>query len=62
MYRSILLREAKQRQQTGQLFAGVIYARQLHITIGQFIANLELIALASEPAEWLNRVVYLSLK
>jgi len=46
-----LLREARQRQQNGQTFTGVIYASQLRISIGQVIADLELIALASEPDE-----------
>ncbi|CAN5116582.1 MAG: DUF5615 family PIN-like protein [Pyrinomonadaceae bacterium] len=57
-----LLREAKRRQQTGQSFAGVVYAHQLNITIGQCIAELELIAHASEPDEWLNHTEYLPLK
>lgn len=57
-----LLREAKQRQQTGETFAGVIYAHQLNLTTGQCIADLELIAQASEPAEWINRTEYLPLK
>jgi predicted nuclease of predicted toxin-antitoxin system len=57
-----LLREAKRRQQTGETFAGVIYAHQLNVTIGQCIVDLELIAQASEPAEWINRTEYLPLK
>ncbi len=54
-----LLREANKRQQTGETFAGVIYAHQLNITIGQCIDNLDLIAKATEPEEWQNTVVYL---
>jgi predicted nuclease of predicted toxin-antitoxin system len=57
-----LLCEAKRRQQTGERFAGIIYAHQLGITISQCIADLELIAQASEPHEWLNRTIYLPLK
>ena len=57
-----LLREAKRRQQTGESFAGIIYAHQLGITVSQYIADLELIAQASEPHEWLNRTVFLPLK
>ena len=30
-----LLREAKQRQQVGKTFAGVVYAHQLNVSIGQ---------------------------
>ena len=57
-----LLREAKRRQQTGESFAGIIYAHQPGITVSQCIADLEFIAQASEPHEWLNRTVYLPLK
>lgn len=57
-----LLREAKLRQQLGMDFGGIIYAHQLNISIGECIADLELIAGASEPAEWINRVEYLPLK
>ncbi len=57
-----LLREAKRRQQTGQSFAGVVYAHQLNVTIGQCIAELALIVHASEPDEWLNHTAYLPLK
>jgi hypothetical protein len=56
-----LLREAKRRQ-TGESFAGIIYAHQLGITVSQCIADLELIAQASEPHEWLNRTVFLPLQ
>ena len=57
-----LLREAKQRQQIGKTFAGVVYAHQLNVSIGQCIVDLELIAQASEPHEWINRTEYLPLK
>ena len=57
-----LLREAKQRQQVGKTFAGVVYAHQLNVSIGQCITDLELIAQASEAAEWVNRTEYLPLK
>lgn len=56
-----LLREANKRQQTGETFAGVIYAHQLNITVGQCIDDLELIAKATEPDEWVNSTVYLPL-
>ena len=57
-----LRREAKRWQQTGESFAGIIYAHQLDITISQCIADLELIAQASESHEWLHRTIYLPLK
>ena len=56
-----LLREANKRQQTGENFAGVIYAHQLNITVGQCIDDLELIATATNSEEWQNAVVYLPL-
>ena len=56
-----LLREANKRQQTGETFAGVIYAHQLNITVGRCIDDLELIAKATELKEWSKTVVYLPL-
>jgi predicted nuclease of predicted toxin-antitoxin system len=56
-----LLREAKIRQARGEVFAGLIYAHQLNITIGQCVADLELIAKATEPTEWISETVYLPL-
>ena len=40
-------------------FAGLIFGHQLGGTIGQFVKDLQLITLASEPEEWLNVVEYL---
>ncbi len=57
-----LLREANKRQQTGGTFAGVIYAHQLNVTVGQCINDLELIAKATEFEEWLGNTVYLPLE
>ena len=57
-----LLREAAARQQSGQLFAGVIFGHQLNVTIGQCIDDLELIARAIEPDELASRLIYLPLK
>ena len=57
-----LLREATLRQREGGYFAGLIYGHQRHITIGRCVDDLELIALASEAEEWVNRVGYLPLK
>ena len=56
-----LLREANKRRQTGKHFAGVIYAHQLNITVGRCIDDLELIAKATEPQEWLNNTAFLPL-
>ena len=57
-----LLREAKLRQQSGIEFAGIVYAHQLNISIGECVDDLEIIAGASELSEWINRVEYLPLK
>lgn len=56
-----LLREANKRQQKGEYFAGVVYAHQLNITVGQCIDDLELLAKATDSKEWENSVVYLPL-
>ena len=56
-----LLAEATSRQRTGISFAGVVYAHQLRVNIGRCIQDLELIAKATDPADWLNRVEYLPL-
>jgi hypothetical protein len=57
-----LIREATLRQRTGKRFAGVVYAHQLNVTIGQCVEDLELIGRVSEPEEWIDRVEYLPLK
>lgn len=45
--------------ENGRDLAGVIYAHQLGITIGQAIRDLELIAKVLEPDEMRNRIVFL---
>lgn len=55
------LREASERQTRDQEFSGVVYGHQLRVTIGQCIADLELIAKLGEPGEFANRVEYLPL-
>lgn len=57
-----LLREAAQRQERGEAFAGVIYAHQLKVTVGQCIRDLEVIALAGVSEDFANRVEYLPLR
>lgn len=56
-----LLAEATRRQRTGETFAGVVYAHQLRVNIGRCIQDLELIAKATDPADWQNWVEYLPL-
>jgi len=57
-----LLREGTRRQQSGAHFAGVIYAHQLYVPIGRCIDDLELLALACDPFEFVERIEYLPLK
>jgi Domain of unknown function (DUF5615) len=56
-----LLKEAKRRQVSSIAFAGVIYARLLHISIGDVVRDLEIIAKAAEVEDMVNRVEYLPL-
>jgi hypothetical protein len=56
-----LLGEANRRQQAGKDFAGIAYAHQLNITIGECIRDLEIIAKASEQEEWMNQHIFLPL-
>lgn len=45
----------------GREFLGIAYAHPLRISIGQLVTDLEMIALASEPSDWRNKVEYLPL-
>lgn len=56
-----LLVEAVGRMRKGQSFATVVFARQLEVSIGQCIADLEIIAKSAAPEEAMNQVVYLPL-
>ncbi len=53
--------EADRRQAEGISFAGVIYAHQQLVSIGDCIRDLELIAKAGNPEEFVNSVQYLPL-
>jgi hypothetical protein len=56
-----LLAEATRRQRMGEPFVGVVYAHQLRVNIGRCIQDLELIAKATDAADWQNWVEYLPL-
>jgi hypothetical protein len=56
-----LLAEAVARLRTGKTFATVIFARQIQVSIGQCITDLEIIARTADPDEAINQVVYLPL-
>jgi predicted nuclease of predicted toxin-antitoxin system len=55
------LAETAARQQTGVPFAGVVYAHQLRVTIGQCVRDLEIIGRCGEAADMVNRVEHLPL-
>lgn len=57
-----LLAEAVQRQRTGRAFSGVIYAHQKRLSVGECIAQLELVAKACDPEELQGRVLFLPLR
>ncbi|CAD5919531.1 MULTISPECIES: DUF5615 family PIN-like protein [Planktothrix] len=50
---------AEDWQRQGKTFAGLIFGHQLGGTVGQFVKDLELIALASKSEDWINTVEYL---
>ena len=52
---------AEDWQRQGKPFAGLFYGHQLAMSIGQWVADLELIAKATEAAEWANSVNHLPL-
>ena len=56
-----LLAEATRRQRAGEAFYGVIYAHQLRVPIGTCIHDLEIIAMAGEPDDLRNGIVFLPL-
>jgi len=41
-------------QREGRRFAGLIYGDQTGVGIGPYVRDLELIAVASDAAEWVN--------
>ena len=50
------------RQQAGEHFAGIVYAHQLRVTIGQCVNDLELLAGVCDPQELADRVHFLPLR
>jgi hypothetical protein len=53
--------EAEYRQKEGIHFSGVIYAHQLHISIGTCVRDLEIIAQVGMLKEFISRIQYLPL-
>jgi hypothetical protein len=56
-----MLRNAEQRQRLGIEFSGVVYAHQRNVSIGRCVSDLELIGMAGQPEDFVNRVEYLPL-
>lgn len=50
---------AEEWQRRGRPFAGLLFGHQLGGTIGDFVRDLELVALASVPDDWRNVVDHL---
>jgi hypothetical protein len=48
-------------QREGRAFSGLVFGHQLRGTIGRYVRDLELIAKASEPEEWLGHVAHVPL-
>lgn len=55
------LAEAHRRQRSGSHFAGVIFGHEVHVSIGQLVADLALIAECLQPDELENQVFFLPL-
>ena len=53
---------AENWQRSARPLAGLVFGHQLHGSIGQYIRDLELIAKASEPADWVGQVEQLPLR
>ena len=47
---------AESWQASGRHFAGLVFAHQLEVTIGQMVKDLEIISLASLPGECENQI------
>lgn len=52
---------AEEWQRAARPFAGLIFGHQLQGSIGQYVRDLELIAKATDPQEWIGRVEKLPL-
>ena len=50
---------AENWQRQSRPFAGLIFGHQLGATLGQYVKDLELIASASDPQDWLNTIEHL---
>lgn len=56
-----MLAEATLRLRSGEIFATIVFAHQLQVSIGQCIADLELVAKTGGEADARGQVIYLPL-
>ena len=56
-----LIAEAVTRQRSNRRFHGVVYAHQMHVSIGRCIADLVIISEAANPCDVVNEVIFLPL-
>ena len=52
---------AESWQHDGRPFSGLLFGHQLGGTIGQYVRDLQLIANATDPTDWINVVEHLPL-
>lgn len=52
---------AEQWQRDGEAFTGLVFGHQSGGTIGQYVADLELIAKATDESDWSSMIVHLPL-
>jgi hypothetical protein len=53
---------AEDWQRQGKAFAGLLFGNQLGVTVGTYVKDLELIAKATDAAEWVGVVQHLPFK
>ena len=56
-----MLAEATRRLRSREIFATIVFAHQLQVSIGQCIADLELVAKTGGEADARGQVIYLPL-
>jgi hypothetical protein len=52
---------AEDWQRQGRPFCGLIFAHQMQVSIGQCVRDLEIIAKATDPQDWLSQIIRLPL-
>jgi hypothetical protein len=52
---------AENWQREGRFFTGLIFQHQRGTSIGRTVADLEIVAKASEASEWVNWILHLPL-